>query len=219
MANKTRIVIADDHPLSRAGLRQVIESRCDFEVVAEASDGESALAAIRNLKPEIAVLDISMPKMDGLGVARAVQEDALPVELVFLTMHREEKIFERAIETGVKGYVLKESAAQDIVSCLNAVAAGQHYTSPELTTFLIKRNGSQESRVDQRQGVEALSATERRVLKLLADYKTSKQIAAELFVSRRTVESHRSNICQKLDIHGSHALMKFALEHKDALSQ
>ncbi len=219
MANKTRIVIADDHPLSRAGLRQVIESRSDFEVVGEAGDGESALAAIRDLKPEIAVLDISMPKMDGLEVARSVDDDGLSVAVIFLTMYRDEKMLEHAIEAGAKGYVLKENAAHDIVNCLKAVIAGQHYTSPELTTLLMKRDGSQKSRINQRQGVETLSPTERRVLKLLADYKTSKQIAEELFVSRRTVESHRANICQKLDIHGSHALMKFALEHKDALSQ
>jgi DNA-binding NarL/FixJ family response regulator len=215
MNHKLRVLIADDHPLSRAGLRQVIESKSDSEVVAEAGDGESALEVIRKLIPDIAVLDINMPKMDGLTVAQALQEESSPVNVVFLTMYREQKMFDLAIEVGARGYVLKESAAQDIVSCLNAVSAGQHYTSPELTTYLVKR--TQKSRVSNRQEVEALSPTERRVLKLLADYKTSKQIAEELFISRRTVESHRSNICQKLDIHGSHALMKFALEHKDSL--
>jgi DNA-binding NarL/FixJ family response regulator len=215
MNNKLHIVIADDHPLSRAGLRQVIESKSDFEVVAEAGDGESALEVIRKLKPEIAILDISMPKMDGLAVAQTLQADSCPVRVIFLTMYREQKMFDRAIEVGAAGYVLKDSAANDIVSCLNAVAANQHYISPELTTYLVKR--TQRSSVTNRQGIEALSPTERRVLRLLADYKTNKQIGDQLFISRRTVENHRSNICQKLDIHGSHALMKFALEHKDFL--
>jgi len=215
MNGKLRVLIADDHPLSRAGLRQMIESKSDFEVVAEVDDGETALEVIRKLKPEIAVLDISMPKMDGLAVAHVLQEESSPVKIVFLTMYREQKIFDRAIEVGAGGYVLKDGAANDIVSCLNAVAAGGHYISPELTTYLVKR--TQKSNLANRQGLETLSTTERRVLRLLADYKTSKQIADELFISRRTVENHRSNICQKLDIHGSHALMKFALEHKDSL--
>jgi DNA-binding NarL/FixJ family response regulator len=215
MDEKLRVLIADDHPLSRAGLRQVIESKSDYEVIAEAADGESALENIRKLQPEIAVLDISMPNMDGLAVAHALQKESSAVKIVFLTMYREQKMFDRAIEVGARGYVLKESAAHDIVSCLNAVAAGQHYMSPELTTYLIKR--TQKSSATDRQGIKVLSPTERRVLRLLADYKTSKQIANELFISRRTVENHRSNICQKLDIHGSHALMKFALEHKDSL--
>jgi DNA-binding NarL/FixJ family response regulator len=215
MDEKLRVLIADDHPLSRAGLRQVIESKSDFEVVSEAGNGESALEIIRRLKPAIAVLDISMPKMDGLAVAQALQQESSPVKIIFLTMYREQKMFDRAIEVGAKGYVLKESAAHDIVSCLNAVAAGLHYTSPELTTYLVKR--THKSNSTNREGIEALSPTERRVLRLLADYKTSKQIGDELFISRRTVENHRSNICQKLDIHGSHALMKFALEHKDSL--
>lgn len=215
MNGKLRVLIADDHPLSRAGLRQMIESKSDFEVVAEVDDGETALEVIRKLKPEIAVLDISMPKMDGLAVAHVLQEESSPVKIVFLTMYREQPIFDRAIEVGAGGYVLKDGAANDIVSCLNAVAAGGHYISPELTTYLVKR--TQKSNLANRQGLETLSTTERRVLRLLADYKTSKQIADELFISRRTVENHRSNICQKLDIHGSHALMKFALEHKDSL--
>jgi DNA-binding NarL/FixJ family response regulator len=217
MGTRLRILIADDYPLSRAGLRQVIESQADCEVVAEANDGESALESIRTLLPDIAVLDISMPKMDGLAVARAVREASLPVDIVFLTMYREEELFNRALEIGAKGYVLKDSAAADIVTCLRAVIAGQHYTSPELTTYLVKRSRSPAPAADPPSGIESLTPTERKVLSLLAEYKTSKQIGEELFISRRTVDHHRANICQKLGIHGSYALMKFALEHKSLL--
>jgi len=218
MNKKMRILIADDYPLSRRGLREVVESEPDIEVVAEAGDGESALDSIRTLGPDIAILDIGMPKLDGLGVARATREELLPVSIIFLTMYREERLLNRALELGAKGYVLKDSAATDIVSCIRAVAAGQHYTSPELTTYLVKRSRSRKPAKEPRPGLEQLTPTERRVLRLLADYKTSKEIAEELFISCRTVDTHRANICQKLDIHGSHALMKFALEHKASLS-
>jgi len=217
MDTKVRILIADDYPLSRAGLRQVIESQADFEVIAEANDGEVALASVRTLLPDIAILDISMPRMDGLAVARAVREASLPLNIVFLTMYREEELFNRALEIGAKGYVLKDSAAADIVTCLRAVIAGQHYTSPELTSYLVKRSRSPAPLADSASGIESLTPTERRVLSLLAEYKTSKQIGEELFISRRTVDHHRANICQKLGIHGSYALMKFALEHKSLL--
>jgi len=217
MDTKVRIVIADDHPLSRAGLRHVIESKSDFEIVAETGDGEAALESIRALKPDIAVLDVGMPKMDGLAVARAVEAESIPVQIVFLTMYREEELFRMAISAGVKGYVLKDSAATDIVNCINAITADQHYTSPELTSYLVKQTRARDAGL-KRDGLAALSPTERVVLRLLADYKTSKQIGEELFITRRTVDNHRANICQKLDIHGSHALMKFALEHKSDLS-
>jgi DNA-binding NarL/FixJ family response regulator len=217
MNNKVRILIADDHPLSRRGLRQVIESEPDFEVVSEADDGQQALEDIRNLRPEIAILDIGMPKLDGLGVARALLEESLPPHLIFLTVYREEKLFSRALELGGKGYVLKDSAATDIVRCIRAVAAGQHFISPELTTYLVERRPSGASAEVSGLGLQALTPTELRVLRLLADYKTSREIAEALFISRRTVDTHRANICQKLDIHGSHALMKFALEHKALL--
>ena len=219
MPGRIRVLIADDHPLSRGGLRHVIEAKSECEIVSEVSDGESALEDIQKLLPEIAILDISMPKKDGLAVARAILDESLPVRIIFLTVYRDEEIFNRALDVGAKGYVLKESAATDIVSCIRAVAAGQHYTSPELTTYLVKAKRSPKSNVNPQIGVSSLTPTERRILSMLADYKTSKQIAETLFISRRTVDHHRANICQKLDIHGSHALMKFALENKESLSK
>jgi DNA-binding NarL/FixJ family response regulator len=212
-----RIVIADDHPVFRLGLRQIIEEEPGFEVVGEAGDGLAAIGMIRTLRPAIAILDIAMPQSDGLVVARQLLADELSVEIVFVTMFREEKLFTKALEAGVKGYVLKDSAAADIVSCIKAVAAGQHYASPGLTTYLVER--VRRAAADApRSGVEDLTPTERRVLSLIADYKTSKAIAEELFISPRTVDTHRNNICQKLGIHGSHALMKFALGQKESSS-
>lgn len=218
MESAVEILIADDHPIVRQGLRQTIESGAGLKVVAEAGDGQEALAKIKELKPRVAILDIQMPLLDGFGVARAVREEGLPVELVFLTVYRDEEIFNAALDLGVRGYVLKDSAVSDIVACVRAVASGEHYASPALTSHLVNRSRRAAALVEERPGLASLTPTERQVLRLIADYKTSKEIAAELFISPRTVETHRNNICQKLDLHGSHALMKFALAHKSELS-
>ena len=215
---KQNITLADDHPVFRNGLRQIVEAESDFKVIGEACDGEKALEQIKALSPEVAILDISMPKLDGLAVADIVHEEDLPVKIVLVTMYREEKLFKKALEAGVKGYVLKDSAAIDIISCLNAVAAGENYTSPELTTYLIKRVRKVDIALTPQSSLDSLSDTERRLLSLIADCKTNKEMAQELFISVRTVETHRNNICKKLNVHGSHALMKFALDHKDHLS-
>ena len=217
--HRVGILIADDHPVFRRGLRTIIEAESDFEVVGEANDGEDALALIEKTQPAIAILDISMPKLDGLEIANRLRELGSSVKIIFNTMYREEKLFKRALDAGVKGYVLKDCAAVDIVSCLNAVASGQNYTSPELTTYLMNRVREVESQGATHSGLETLTDTERKVLTLIAECKTNKEIAQELFVSARTVETHRNNICKKLDIHGSHALMKFALDHQTQLSR
>jgi DNA-binding NarL/FixJ family response regulator len=160
-----------------------------------------------------------MPKLDGLALARKLVAQEPSVGVILVTMYREQKLFTQALEAGVKGYVLKDSAVTDIISCIKAVAAGQNYASPELTTYLVKRVRQAETAGSARSDLEALTTTELRILSLLADYKTSKEIAQELFISPRTVDTHRNNICQKLNIHGSHALVKFALGHKDLLLQ
>ena len=216
---KLSIVIADDHPVFRHGLRQLIEAEPRFEVVGEAGDGQTALQISESLRPAIVILDVSMPKLDGLAIAQQLLKENSPVKIIFVTMYREEKLFKQALELGVKGYVLKDSAATDIISCIKAVAAGQNYTSPELTTYLVNRVQKVNTASPLRSGLDGLTVTELRVLSLIADYKTSKEIAQDLFISPRTVDTHRNNICQKLNIHGSHALMKFVLKHKDSLPQ
>jgi len=209
---RLRVLLGDDHALILDGIRASLQP--SYEIVGQATDGKSLVDAAEKLRPDLVILDISMPKLDGLAVADIVHEEDLPVKIVLVTMYREEKLFKRALEAGVKGYVLKDSAAIDIISCLNAVAAGKNYTSPELTTYLIKRVREVDTALTPQSSLDSLSDTERRVLSLIADCKTNKQMAQELFVSVRTIETHRNNICKKLDVHGSHALMKFALDHK-----
>ena len=216
MAAEIRILIADDHPIFRKGLRQSLEETEGLSVIGEAGDGKAALEMLRTLKPDVAILDISMPVMDGFAIAGEIAKHSINVKLIFLTGHQDESLFDAAMELGVRGYVLKESSMAEISACVEAVFAGKHYTSPALTSILVSRG--RRSAASQKPSLKDLTPTERRVLKLIADYKTSREIAEELFISYHTVETHRRNICDKLDLHGSHALMKFALAHVEELS-
>lgn len=217
MKTEIRIVLADDHPLLRDGLRRALEAATNLKVVAEAEDGQTALERILSLQPDVAVLDIDMPVLDGFAVARALREKGFATALIFLTIHREEDFFNEALDLGAQGYVLKDSAATDIVTGIKAVAAGEHFTSPAMTTYLVNRTRRRAQLRQRKPTLNDLTATERRVLQLIADYKTSKEIAETLGVSPRTVETHRANICTKLELRGSHSLMKFALSHKSEL--
>ena len=212
------IVIADDHPIFRQGLRQVIEKDKQLKVLAEADDGEAALDLIRQHRPQIAVLDLDMPGLDGFAVARRILEERLSPKIIILTMHQDEMHFNEALNLGAKGYLVKDSAAADVVNCIKSVAAGHTYISPTLSGLLLNRSSRAASQPQQPPGCDSLTLTERRILRLLAEYKTSKEIATELGVSTRTIENHRANICVKLDLRGSHALVKFAIGHKSELA-
>jgi DNA-binding NarL/FixJ family response regulator len=217
MKPEIRILIADDHPVFRRGLRQVIESEKSFEVIAEAEDGNAALESIRSDRPDVAIVDIHMPGMGGFDLMRAVKKQKLHVGIIFLTMYNDESTFNAAMDLGVRGYVLKESAISDIIGSIRSVASGKPYISPTLSGFLLGRSERASLIAREQPGLNELTITERRILKMIADYRTSKEIAEDLHIHYRTVDNHRTNICQKLDIHGSHALLKFALENKSAL--
>jgi DNA-binding NarL/FixJ family response regulator len=214
MDRKTRVLIADDHPIFRSGLRQLIEADQSMSVIAEAEDGASALKLIREHKPDIVVLDVNMPGVSGFYVVESIRKENLSSDVVLLTMHNEEAMFTKALSLGVRGYVLKDSATSDILNCLHAVRKGENYTSAELTKYLFKKASGQSTPVE---GLASLTPTERRLLALIAEYLTSREIADKLGVSVRTVENHRNNICAKLGVHGSHALIKFALQHQGEL--
>ncbi len=218
MGSEVNIIIADDHPIVRGGLCKFIDAEPRFKVVAEASDGEEAVEKIEQLRPQIAILDIDMPKLDGFGVARELQKRKLDVEIIFLTIHSAEDLFNEAMDLGAKGYLLKESAITEIVSSIKAVSEGKHYLSPAISSYLIRRSSRAGDLAKKKPTLDSLTQTERRILQLIAANKSSKEIADELFINYRTVENHRNNICQKLDIHGHNALLKFALQNKSQLS-
>lgn len=217
MTTLIRLLIADDHPLLRAGLRQVIETDTRLQIVAEAADGANALERLMETQPDVAVLDIEMPQLTGFALLREMRAKRLSTAVVFLTMYRDEEMFNEALDLGALGYVLKDSATTDIVGAIRAAAAGQPYISPAISGFLFNRATRTKTLAQQHPSLNDLTPTERRVLKLIAENNTSKEIAAELFISYRTVENHRANICQKLNLKGSHSLLKFAFDHKSEI--
>jgi DNA-binding NarL/FixJ family response regulator len=217
MNDQITIIIADDHPIVRQGLRQVIEEDKRLTVVAEASNGQEAIDAVRELAPQVTILDVDMPVMNGFDAARAIREYGLSTEIVFLTMHRDEDLFNEAIDLGARGFVLKDSALTDIIECIKTVAAREHYSSHALTSFLLNRSRRAIGLADKQPTINDLTPTERRVLRLIAEDLTTRAISEQLFVSPRTIEKHRENICQKLDLQGSHSLLKFALSHRSEL--
>lgn len=214
MADDIRLVIAEDHPLFRDALRRTFEKCGSMQVVAEAQDGPSALDHIRALAPDVALLDIGLPRMNGFAVVRALRQDRSPVKVVFLTVHEDEATFEAALELDVRGYLLKDCTEPELVRCISAVAAGQHYTSPSMTTFLVNRTQRVRQLVEDTPGLQRLTPQERNILKQIARDKTSKEIAQEMGIAAKTVDGHRSSICRKLDIHGQHGLARFAARHR-----
>lgn len=210
------IYIADDHPIFRKGLIEVIAAENGYEVVGESGDGISALNFIVEKKPDIALLDIQMPKMNGFEVLKKIGEQNLPTKVIFLTMHSEENVFEKAMELGAKAYLLKESVTDDIIRCIQNVLQGKFYVSASISDYLFTLNNKLKSG-SEKTGLRKLTSTEMKILKMIAEKKSSREIADILYVSVRTVENHRNNICTKLDLHGANALLPFALENKHLL--
>jgi two-component system, NarL family, response regulator DegU len=217
VGNEIRVLIADDHPIFRQGLRLTIEAQRDLTVVAEASDGAQVIERLQQGDVTVAVLDVTMPVMDGFAVAREARERRLTAALVFLTMHKDEHYLNAALDLGVPGYVLKDNATTEIVDCVRAVAGGGEYISPTLSSFLLRRRVRATSLASQKPALDQLTPTERRVLRLVADGLTSREIAGQMGIGVRTVEHHRYNLAVKLELRGSHALVKFAVKHQSDL--
>ena len=217
MSDEIQILIADDHPVFKRGLAMMMATDKTLKVIAEAADGRQALDLILKLEPDVAVLDVDMPEMSGFDIVRELQTASLATHVIFLTMHNDEGMFNTALDLGVKGYLLKESAVKEIVAGIKAVAGGDNFISPQLTSFLFRRSQRNVSFAEKTNSINDLTPAERRVLKLISDEKTSREIAEMLFISIRTVESHRENICAKLNLRGSNALLKFAILHKNEL--
>lgn len=171
MSTRIKVIIVDDHPLFRQGLRQVIEADSRFHLVGEAGDGESGLRLIQEKKPAIAVLDVSLPKLSGLEVTRQIKSRKLPTSIIILTMYKEEETFNQALDLGVKGFVLKENAVEDIVNSLAKVAEGEHYLSPSISSYLVRRRSRADELAAHKPGLEDLTKAERRILKLIGEKK------------------------------------------------
>ena len=217
MSDEIRIIIADDHPIVRKGLCQVMEEESDLAVVAEAGDGETGLKLIGQLHPDVAVLDLDMPKLDGFAVAGEVRKRNLPVKIIFLTIHNEVDLLHRAMSLGAGGYVVKESALFDIVNAVRSVVAGRSFVSPSMTAALMERRRSSQAFEEATPALKELTPSERRILTMIAAGKPTNAIASELHIHPRTVETHRASICQKLGLSGANSLLRFALENRAQL--
>lgn len=212
-----RVYIVDDHPIFRAGLVQVISQDPGLELAGEESDGIRALERMRALKPEVAVLDIEVPGCSGLELAGELSRMKPPVAVVILTMHKEESVFNQAMDRGVMGYILKENAAVDLINGIKAVHKGETFLTPSISGYLLNRRRRRDTLFETVPGLNLLTPMEKRVLRLTGENKTCKEIGKELFISHRTVETHRNNIAQKLGLRGSHKLLQFAIEHRSEL--
>jgi DNA-binding NarL/FixJ family response regulator len=217
MSGSISTLIADDHPLFRAGIRSTIEEDTTISIIGEADNGADALKLIEQLSPAVAVLDIQMPKMTGLEVAESLSKNDSSTRVIILTMHDQAEFLDRAMELSVKGYILKDCVESEIVNAIHAVSAGKYYFSPDLSDRVIQQTREVNRPNDFRNSLEVLTKREREIVSLVASGMTSKEIAEQLFLSLRTVDNHRTHICNKLSLTGSFALLKFAVEHKEDL--
>lgn len=215
--NLIRVLIADDHPLFRKGLRGLLDDAPDIQVVGEVDNGDAAVAMMQTAPADVAVLDLDMPGKGGLEIALAVRDRRPPIRVVLLTAHKSEVPVHQALDAGVTGYLLKDGAALDIVECIRAVHAGLRFLSPELSALVQTRKAKAAAFAATTPSLNELTASERKVLQLVALGKTSREIGVALFISARTVEHHRAAIVEKLKLRGSNALVKFAAENKTAL--
>jgi two-component system, NarL family, response regulator DegU len=216
IANEIKVFIADDHPVFLSGLRMLIDGDQKLKIIGEADNGEKALSEIQRLQPDVAVLDLSMPEKNAIEVARELRRLNSKTEIVILTMHDEEATLNSALELGVKGYILKDSAIDEIADGIKTVYRGRNFVSPKMSGYLISRNNEYRAKESNTLRINLLTATELKVLRLISAQKTTLEIAEELFISRRTVDNHRYNICKKLNIRGVNSLLKFAISNKTA---
>jgi two-component system response regulator NreC len=201
----TRIVLADDHVLVRQGLKSLLE-RERFQVMAEASDGQDAVRLIETHHPDVAILDISMPTLNGIDAARSLSRTAPKTKVILLTQHEEEQYIHEALEAGVKGYVLKNQVANDLIQAIRQVCRGEFYLSPGISRAVMEAYRNKSERP-----ADPLTVRERQVLQLIAEGKSTKDTASVLGISVKTAESHRMRLMQKLNIHETASLVRYAV--------
>lgn len=205
---------ADDHPILRKGVSDLINETTDMQWAGSAENGAEALQKIRALQPDVAILDIEMPELTGLEVAKILMSENSSTQLILLTLFKDETFLHHALEIGIKGYLLKESREQEILDCIRSVARKQAYVNPAMSQYLIKNKNPENSLLT------TLSKHEINILKLISRQKTSVDIADMLFISPKTVANHRSNIGKKLALSGQqNGLLKWALANRQLLDE
>ena len=209
---KIRVFLADDHKILRESLVILLSQKGNIDVIGEASDGQEAYKKICELKPDIAVLDISIPHLNGLDLAARLNNDLPEVKIIMLTMHKNEEFITRALCSGVKGYVLKDNALEELIEGIETVYNGKVFLSADVTNFVVEGfiSNSKESKIKQE---ETISSREREILQLLAESKSNKDISSALNLSVKTVETHRANIMRKLGLRNITDLVLYAVRN------
>ncbi len=207
---KLRILIGDDHTLMRQGLRKILEERPDWEIIAEAGDGRSAVRETLALQPDVAVLDIGMPLLNGIEATRQIARRAPDVRVLILSMHADEAYITQGLQAGATGYLLKDSAGPDLIGAISAVSSGKSFFSPPIAKVVLDDYARRLGEKGQDR-YDALSEREREIFQLVAEGHSTKEIAELLSVSPTTVETHRAHILQKLDIHNTAELVRYAV--------
>lgn len=214
MIRRIGVLIADDHAVLRAGLRMLLNAQPDMQVVGEAEDGEDAIRQVLNLRPDVALIDVSMPRLDGLEAIRRLQVGAPAVRVLVLTMYDDEGFLRRALEHGASGYILKKAADTELMAAIRAVARGELYVYPSLTRLLVSRYlGRPEEEEEAAPSPAGLSERELEVLKLLAAGYTSHQVGAQLALSAKTVDTYKARLMEKLGLQSRADLIRYALRH------
>lgn len=213
MADKIRILLADDHTILRNGIRAILEDEPGMVVVGEAEDGRTAVSLACQLKPDIVIMDIAMPLMNGLEATRQIKRSCPAIKVIILSMHDNEEYIVQVLEAGAMGYILKDAAAKELIQALRTVHKGEAVLSPAITRIVIEdylRWGGIRPTEDS----DELSPREREILQLIAEGYTSKQISEMLVISIKTVQAHRNNLMQKLNLHNRGELVKYAIQKK-----
>ncbi|RPH34941.1 DNA-binding response regulator [bacterium] len=215
---KTRIIIADDHSVVRSGLRLLLQSSPDFTVVAEAEDGEEAVTLVDRHKPEVVIMDISMPKLNGIEATGIMKQSNPDLKIIILTVHEDEEYVYQMLRAGASGYVLKSAGKKEIFAAIESALSGERFFSPGISKLIIegfiKRDKEQLQAQEQLQthSKQQLTKREIEVLQYIAQGFTNRKIAEALFLSIRTINTHRTNLMQKLDIHDTARLVRYAIE-------
>lgn len=215
MAKTPTVVIADDHPIFLLGLKSVLEKMSDeFDLIGVAENGSQAWELIKNKKPDIALLDIEMPDISGLDICEKVRNDNLFTKVIALTVHKDEDIFNQALEAGVHGYILKENSINDLSEGIKTVLSGNFFFSASVSNFLLNRTARQAAVETEVKG-RRLTKTEKYVMRMIAEGHTSNEIAKKMRISVKTINNHRANICKKLNLKGTNSLLVYAMKNKE----
>lgn len=213
MDTKYRIVLAEDHTILREGLKILLSSEPEFEVVAEAEDGREAIQYVMKLKPDLILTDLSMPRMNGMEAIREIKKQSPKTKVLALTVHKAEEYILATLKAGADGYLLKDATRTELLIAAKKVLGGKTYLSPEISEKVVEGYLEGKKSVRSKTSWETLTAREREILKLIAEGCKNKEIAEDLCISVKTVEKHRANLMEKLNLHNAQALTAFAIDH------